>query len=322
MVISLDFELHWGVRDWMPVNGRYRSNLLGARSAVPRLLEIFQEFEVAATWATVGLLFAATRAEAKHFAPVRKPRYLDRTLWPYAEPVGDDEAEDPLHYARSLIQLIKVTPRQEIASHTFSHYYCLEPGQQADDFRADLESAIAIAEHCGIRLRTVVFPRNQVNPAYAPILREAGFSAYRGNQAGEAYRAVPGDALDGRMRVRRLLDAYVDLDRASPVACADLLDADGLVNVRASRFLRPFKPLLASIESRRLRRICGGLDEAARSGGIFHLWWHPHNFGAHLTENLRSLRHILEHFSRLRRTEGFMSLNMADVAEQVAAGHH
>jgi peptidoglycan/xylan/chitin deacetylase (PgdA/CDA1 family) len=321
MVISLDFELHWGVRDWTPVNGRYRSNLLGARSAVPRLLEIFAEFEVAASWATVGLLFAATRAEAEHFAPVRKPRYLDRALWPYAEPVGDSEAEDPLHYARSLIELIKVTPRQEIASHTFSHYYCLEPGQQADDFRADLESARAIAEHCGIRLRTVVFPRNQMNPAYAPVLREAGFAAYRGNQAGAAYRAVPGDALDGRMRVRRLLDAYIHRDGASAFGWGDLLDADGLVNVRASQFLRPFTPLLRSIDSRRLGRVCSGLDEAARSGGIFHLWWHPHNFGAHLGENLGSLRHILEHFSSLRRTEGFMSLNMADVAEQVAAGH-
>ena len=46
-VLSLDFELHWGVRDHEPVNGPYRPNLLGARVAIPRLLELFTRYEIA-----------------------------------------------------------------------------------------------------------------------------------------------------------------------------------------------------------------------------------------------------------------------------------
>ena len=61
LVISLDFELHWGVRDKRPVDGPYRENLLGAREAIPRMLDLFEEFGVAATWATVGFLFAKNR---------------------------------------------------------------------------------------------------------------------------------------------------------------------------------------------------------------------------------------------------------------------
>ncbi len=46
---------------------------------------------------------------------------------------------------------------QEIASRTFAHYYCLEPGQDA----ADLEAARAIAAAQGLATRTLVLPRNQ-----------------------------------------------------------------------------------------------------------------------------------------------------------------
>ena len=68
LVISLDFELHWGVRDLTPVDGPYRGNLLGAREAVPRMLELFERFEFGATWATVGFLFASTRDELERLS--------------------------------------------------------------------------------------------------------------------------------------------------------------------------------------------------------------------------------------------------------------
>src|SRR5579862_802407 len=60
-VLSLDFELHWGVRDHEPLNGPYRPNLLGAREAIPRLLEMFKRYEISGTWAIVGFLFAESR---------------------------------------------------------------------------------------------------------------------------------------------------------------------------------------------------------------------------------------------------------------------
>lgn len=40
-VISLDFELHWGVRDHRSVD-EYRPNLLGVRQALPAMLELFE----------------------------------------------------------------------------------------------------------------------------------------------------------------------------------------------------------------------------------------------------------------------------------------
>ena len=67
LVVSFDLALHWGVRDTLPVGGRYRRNLLGARVAVPRLLELLEEFDAVATWPVVGMLFARDRSELQAF---------------------------------------------------------------------------------------------------------------------------------------------------------------------------------------------------------------------------------------------------------------
>jgi len=62
------------------------------------------------------------------------------------------------------------------------------------------------------------------------------------------------------------------------------------------------------------RRIKGDLTYAARQGLVYHLWWHPHNFGAHLEKNMATLRRILDHFQDLRQRYGMQSRNMAESA--------
>src|SRR4029077_5516397 len=106
-VISLDFEPHWGVRDHEPLNGPYRPNLLGARKAIPRLLEMFERYGISATWAIVGFLFATSREERRKFEPALRPCYHDPSLDAYAEPIGQGENDDPLHFAPSPIEQIR-----------------------------------------------------------------------------------------------------------------------------------------------------------------------------------------------------------------------
>ena len=67
----------------------------------------------------------------------------------------------------------------------------------------------------------------------------------------------------------------------------------------------------------RLARLKAGMRQAARHGRIFHLWWHPHNFGANTKENLDFLRSVLEVFATYRQTHGMRSLSMIEVAAQV-----
>lgn len=315
LVISLDFEIHWGVRDLVRTDGPYAQRLRGVWQAVPRMLQLFTEMEVAATWATVGFLFARSRADLERFSPVVRPTYTDPALLPYGEAVGDDERSDPFHLAPTLVQAIRDTAGQEVATHTFSHYYCLAPGQTRDAFAADLRSAVAIAERIGVRPRSIVFPRNQHNPAYDEVLLEAGIVCYRGNPRPAYYRTNSTAA-----RLARLADAYLPLGGALSTRWEEVTQENGLCNVPATLFLRPYSPMLRHLDGVRLRRITGVLRHAARRGEIVHLWWHPHNFGAHLDENLAFLRKILEEMAWLRENAGMRSMTMHEVARAARAG--
>jgi hypothetical protein len=308
LAISLDFELHWGVRDSRPLD-QYRQNLLGARAAIPAMLDLFRRTGTHATWATVGLLFCRSREEMLAASPRVRPRYRDVRLYPYGAiaGIGPDEAADPLHYGASLIEAIRGTPGQEIATHTFSHYYCLAPGQDLEAFEADLEAAIAIAARYGCATESIVFPRNQVNPAYFASCARLGIRAYRGNPPARIHRP-DASAVE---RALRLADSYVALSGPGPRAAAA---RDCPVNVPASRFLRPYSRKLAALEPLRLRRICSEMSEAAREGRIYHLWWHPHNFGADLRENLSFLDAVLRHRGPL----AMESLTMAGCAARLA----
>ena len=319
LVISLDFELLWGVRDLYPHDGgKYRRNLLGAREAIPRLLDLFEEFEVAATWATVGFLFANSRREQEAYQPKILPRYGNRALDPFDQIVGDGEEDDPLHFAPSLIRRILRCPRQEVASHTYSHYYALEPGQTREAFASDLASAVAIADARGIRLRSIVFPKNQFNPEYADLLLEAGITCYRSTEDSWMYCVANSSRGSHRLqRGGRKLDAYVKLSGANLTDWSQIQTGDGLYCIPSSRFLRSYSPRLRHLEPLRLRRITRGIRAAASSRSLFHLWWHPHNIGRHIDENLAFIRAVLEEFARCRDRHQLRSLSMGEVADVV-----
>ncbi|MGL4612217.1 MAG: polysaccharide deacetylase family protein [Trueperaceae bacterium] len=316
-VVSLDFELHWGVRDQFPLQGAYTANLQGARTAVPKMLRLFEQFDIAATWATVGFLFARSKEELLSFYPLVKPDYTDKKYDPYQEVIGNNEQDDPLHYAPSLIEQIKNTPKQEISTHTFSHYYCLEAGQTAEAFRDDLHSAIAIAKAWTIDIRSIIFPRNQVNPDYVKILLESGVTIYRDNEPSWFYSAAATNEHSLPKRAGRLLDTYVPLTSHSLGEWDKIKLSNGLYNIPSSRFLRPYSPKLASLEALRLHRICQGITRAAQEKKIYHLWWHPHNMGLQQEENLGFLKKILEHVTKCREAYGLESLSMLDVVNKL-----
>lgn len=236
-VISLDFELMWGVCDKRTI-ADYGPNILGVRRVVPALLDLFAERNIACTWATVGLLFFATNEVMLAALPVRKPRYSDGRLsaYRYVAEVGDDEESDPYHYGLSLVRQILRYPMQEIGTHTFSHFYCLEEGGDTEAFRADLEAACAAACSLGIDLASIVFPRNQLSAAHLSVCREVGLRAFRGNERVWFHQPSSETGQTLLRRGFRLADSYLPIGGAhdhQPTL------VDGMVDIPASRFLRP-----------------------------------------------------------------------------------
>ena len=141
LIVSLDFELHWGRFDKTSIVGN-ESYYRQARMAVPRILELFEEFEIEATWATVGMLFAANREEWKHYCPADQPRYHNSRFSPY-DWLRQNKVQDEFLFAPDLIGKILDTKGQELGSHTYSHYYTLEKGQTEQQF-ASIRSFIRL----------------------------------------------------------------------------------------------------------------------------------------------------------------------------------
>ena len=317
LVISLDFELHWGNRDHVTRADAQFRHLAGVRQTVGGLLDALVARDIRATWATVGFLFASTREEIESCEPRERPAYARAELDPYAEAIGTDEAQDPEHMAGSLVELIAGSAGQEVGSHTFSHYYCLEPGQNEGTFRSDLASAQAIAHRRGLELTSLVLPRNQWNPAYAPAVLDLGFRCIRGPQRSWAHRARGGEHQTAVHRGARLAETYIGVSAPPTTEWNEVMLPSGLCDVPASAFLRPYTPARRRFEPLRLARLRSGMRDAARHGRIFHLWWHPHNFSQHQPENFALLHRILDEFELLAVAEGMQSLTMADVSAMV-----
>jgi len=299
-VISLDFELHWGVFD--AYGDKYNDNILGARQAIPKILELFKKYEIEATWATVGKLFNENIDDYIKYQPSLKPSYKNKNLNSYDCKIGEDEISDPLHYAPTLIRLIKKYPGQEIACHTYSHYYCKAEGQSAEEFDQDIKSAIRVAkEKFNLNLKSFVFPKNEVTDEYIKVLKNNSIEIFRDSHPNK----FSSNLLE---RLHRLLNTYFTFAKFSKNF---VQDKNGVKAVYGDRFLRPYTK--SFMNKLMLKRIKNEMLKAAQADSIYHIWWHPHNFGKNLDHNLNNLEQILIHFTQLKNKFNMSSSSMKNL---------
>ena len=82
LVISLDFELLWGVFD--KVNYKEKSEYFSnTRKVIPEILNIFEANNIHCTWATVGMLFNENWEEWESNIPKVLPDYKRKELSAY-----------------------------------------------------------------------------------------------------------------------------------------------------------------------------------------------------------------------------------------------
>lgn len=320
-VISLDFELMWGVRDKRTIQD-YGNNIKSVHEVIPKLLSLFERFHIQATFSTVGFLFFETKQELIENIPSVKPEYTDINLSPYndyCESIGTNWETDKYHYAPQLIKQIKAYPEHEVGTHTFSHYYCLEEGQNIESFTEDIRSAVKAASLLGINLKSLVFPRNQYNDDYLEICSDLGIICYRGNEKSWIYAARNGTTESQLRRGFRLLDTYINISGNNCYSDEQIASKSPL-NIPSSRFLRPYTKKLKILEKFRLLRIKSGMRYAAKHNLTYHLWWHPHNFGINQNENFLFLEQILKYYTLLKSKYNFTSYTMSQLASNIKNG--
>lgn len=318
LIISLDFELLWGLRDLISANNAYKENIRGVHEVMGKTLKLFSKYEINATIAIVGFLFFDSKTDLIQNLPKERPKYLNKKFSPY---FGDFEYlienESELYFAPKLIESIKRHKNHEIGTHTFSHYYCLEKGQNIKQFSSDIKAAMQISVDHGIKVSSIIFPRNQYSQEYIDILKIFNIVCYRGNERSWIYKSASNDNQNMLRRILRFTDSFVN------ITGHNTFNNEGIglnypCNIPSSRFLRPYQHSLCFINKLRIERIKNSMTYAAKKRQNYHLWWHPHNFGKDQFVNLENLKIILEHFKFLSSKYDFQSVTMSNLAKKMS----
>ena len=144
------------------------------------------------------------------------------------------------------------------------------------------------------------------------ICHELGINNVRSNPDSWYWRDTSSSGLF--TKIARTADAYTSLGKKS-YSFLDIETKNSIpIQQKASRFLRPVESQ-SILRSLKLRRIKKEMNVAAKNGEVYHLWWHPHNFGDQPNESLKDLSEIINHFESLRSKYGFQSLNMMELGK-------
>jgi hypothetical protein len=295
--ISIDFELVWGTLDSKRYRRLDRLCTIERYCVIDRLLALFAEYGISATWCTVGHLFLDNCSE---------PTCVDRAL--HGRNASEETA--PLFLGRSLVERILRCPvPQEIGCHTFTHINFSEDKCSKAAAEAQVASCILAAHSLGIKMRSFVFPRNLTG--HLDVLRAHGFACFRGPEP-RWWNSQNTPGIVGR------LGHLVDIGTAStPPVVQPVMNPSGLWNIPGSMLFTPAQGLRRAIPiSFRVRRARKGLDAAAKQKKIFHLWFHPTDLAANCEPMLRGLRNVLEHGQRLRDRNELRILPMASLVPQ------
>jgi hypothetical protein len=314
LVISLDFELVWGLFDHIEIKDKvtYFKNTL---EAIPQMLALFEKNAIHVTWATVGMLFNENWDEWYSNIPEILPTYARKELDAYEYGKKHQKSGlDSFFFAPKLIKDIESVNGQEIGTHTYSHYYCLEKGQTQTQFEADCHQAIKLAQKMNIELKSLVFPRNQFNKLYLEICAQNRIETVRSNPNSWYWDTTKNETL--AVKLARTGDAYLPFGTKSYSAA--YLVSQKIICQPASRFLRP-QHSIAILNKARLQRIKNEMIQAAKQGEVYHLWWHPHNFGTDVANSIKTLQEILETFKFCNETYGMESLTMKELRDTICS---
>jgi peptidoglycan/xylan/chitin deacetylase (PgdA/CDA1 family) len=313
LVLSLDFELIWGIFD--SVNGEEKSEYFRKTlDVIPEILYRFQKNNVHATWATVGMLFNENWEQWNKNKPDTLPTYKNKKLAAYDFGIkASKNSFTNYFFAPEVIKKIAKIEGQEIGTHTYSHYYCQEEGQTLEQFEADLVAAIAMAKSFQIELKSLVFPRNQIQEVYLKICKKHGIQNIRSNP--ESWYWKNPNSTSIAVKLARTGDAYYNFGKKS-YPLEKIKPNELPLQHPASRFLRPVENN-ATLRRLKIKRIKKEMENAARNNGVYHLWWHPHNFGDKPEESLKDLMEIIGTYKKLNEKYKFQSVNMMELGNIV-----
>lgn len=296
IVVSVDAELGWGYHDYDSPPVR---RVEGARRGWARLVDLFDRYEVPATWAVVGHLLLED-CDGEH------PDHPAADGW-FARERDAWRSRPDLRFARGLVDdVLEAAVEHDVGCHSFSHVEFGAPETGRELARSEIRASLDAARERDLQMRSFVFPRNSVG--HREVIADASFTCYRGRSP---IRPV------GRLRpVRKLSRAAF----GHGYLVEPQVDEYGLVNVPRSLYLFGIEgPLRALAEpfvgDPIVRQVRQGVEQAASDDGLFHVSLHPNDLTGE--RKIRRMESVLSTIDRWRSESTLDVETMRDVADRV-----
>lgn len=290
VLFSMDCELAWGFADLTSPVERVesmRDHSSSVRNVYSMLIDLFDKYDIPATWAFVGHLFYDSCSESTH--PVND-------LTGGADPYSNQDV-DPLYYAPDVIDMVEETDiDHDIGGHSFTHPEFTQIEESTA--RAELATMVDIAAERGIDISSFVFPRNSV--AHINLLDEFGITSYRTGTVGTNYILR-----DGIGPFLRRDEQFWSIPPVSPERTDE-----GPVRIQASRLLHEAR--WRYLHPKRLQRTFRQMNE----GEVAHFAFHPHDVLGYPRVDW-VLDRILSIVSIFRKRNMVQPITLADVPEIV-----
>ncbi|MBN1230774.1 MAG: polysaccharide deacetylase family protein [Anaerolineales bacterium] len=310
-ILSLDTELGIGYYDldekrhaiFSPDGSR-------ERESIRRLLELFEKYEIRATWAIVGHMMFET-CEFCEWCPVKNWQGKYQS---YEEAYGTSH---PLWYGKDMVDLIYAhRDNNEIGFHGYTHEVFSDSAMSMERTQKEILEWKRLASRWGIEPASIVFPRDRVGNL--KIFQQAGFRCFRSDRTYPLWERVP------------YLGKFIKtLDRIFGITSPNVYSLDqneitqGLVNMQSSEHFfdlnRHIKDILdnAGLSFLHTRRTLRAVRKAMRQGKAFHLWAHPWTFQSN--HDFEKLEKVLQLVKQGITNGHLKSVTMQEYADLVLA---
>lgn len=293
VAFSLDFELLWGLihRIKSPTD-KYLTNIRNVPLVISSLIDFFDTRSIPVLWAFVDAIHYRNSCDIYNFLDkynlLEKFQSCSLNLSSLESRFGTE-----LFYAPDLITKLIKSKFGVLGCHSFSH--ALFDKNNIKSLQAtllDIEISSLHRKVNSLPINTYIFPQNTYCNHHLVELRKQGFKAYRGVENLISFSKPSSKSLTNR--AFRFLDCFFPI--FEPVSIQPYNSELNIFNVPGSMFLRPVWSN-SSLRKLSLHRVLRHIDYCYEKGITVHFWWHPHNFGYHLDDNLENLNYIYNYMA-------------------------
>ena len=259
-ILSFDCEGKWGMADDPAMAMSNPIGYISLVKAYARIFEILERHEVPATFALVGLFaggyeeYVESRSQLLESKPHNS--WLQIPEQSFAAGITDG------WFYPELVQRIRSRGMHEIASHSYSHLPLHNSDVTQNAFTTELNLVQRWSTKNSVKLSTFIFPRNQIQ--YAEALHDFEYLGFRQCDLQNAAYANRVKILQDECNIWKKSDEHSAF--GEPIA----IPPGTFLNWRHG-------PRRAIPKQLTLKRWSNVLRHAADTGGVAHLWLHPHN---------------------------------------------